>query len=453
VTSFGNGTNNQGQVGKNKLYRNNGNGTFTDVAVQAGVNVTGTTISSGYGCSFGDYDLDGDLDLCATAWYAPAVANRLFKNNGDGTFTNVSGTAVVFPANTWGFQSRFADMDHDGWPDLLVSADFGTSRYYVNNGNGTFADMTVASGTGLDQNGMGQTIGDVDNDGDLDWYVTSIFLDLQQPNSGEGNKLYRNDGNHQYTEVSAAAKVDNGGWGWGTVAVDLDHDTLLDLVEVNGRPANAEFTGEQEYVFQNLGDGNFAESALFCGLTYQAEGKSLAQIDYDRDGDMDLAITFNGGLAKLYRNDSTTGAWLHLALDTTNNKLLAPHGFGARVTATVGRDTYLRYMDGGPAFLNTSEWALHFGLGSATVIDELRIEWPRGYVTTLNGVAINQHVVIASPVLGDLDADGNVGSSDLAVLLGSWGTVPTAFGLRADQDGDGVVGSADLALLLGQWTQ
>ncbi|HMN96327.1 MAG TPA: FG-GAP-like repeat-containing protein [Phycisphaerales bacterium] len=452
VTSFGNGSNNQGQVGKNRLYRNNGNGTFTNVAEQAGVHMTATVFSSGYGCAFGDYDLDGDLDLAVAAWFGPAQGNRLFRNNGDGTFTNVTGSAIVFPMSTWGFQTRFADMDHDGWPDLLLSADFGTSRYYRNNGDGTFTDLTLASNTGHDQNGMGQCIGDFNNDGRFDWYVTSIYLDVQQPNSGEGNKLYMNNGDHSYIEAAAACLVDDGGWGWGTVAVDLDHDGWIDIVEVNGRPLSPEFTGEQEYLWRNNGDGTFTEDALACGLTFQAEGKSLATLDYDRDGRVDLAIGFNADENRLYRNASAVGSWIAIELDTSNNPLIAPDGLGTRVEATVGAQRQVRLMDGAPAFLNTGEFLIHFGFGDAKVIDEIRIEWPRGYVSTLRDVPVNQFLLVTSPALEDLSADGVVDGADLALMIQKWGVLGTSADRKADLNNDGVVDSFDLGMLLGAWS-
>lgn len=452
VTSFGYSSNNAGQVGKNRLYRNNGNGTFTNVAVEAGVAFTSFTISSGYGSAWGDYDLDGDLDLAVMAWYSPAQGNRLFRNDGDGTFTDVTGSALVFPANTWGFQSRFADMDNDGWPELLCAADFGTSRYYKNDGDGTFTDLTQVNGTGIDQNGMGQCVGDFDNDGRLDWYVTSIYLDVPQANSGSGNMLYLNSGGHQFAESATPAEVGDGGWGWGTVAVDLDQDGWLDIVEVNGRPGNVEFTGEQEYVFRNLGDGAFEEVALTAGLTFKAEGKSCSYVDYDRDGDMDLAITFNGSLVKLYANESPdAGSWLHLTFDNGDNPLIAPNGFGARVTAIVGEQAYVRYQDGGPNFNGTSELCTHFGFGEATVVDQLIVRWPRGYVTHLENVAVDQHLVIEAPSLHDFDGSGLVDGADIAVVLGMWGNLGTSGDRRADTNNDGTVDGADIAGVLGAW--
>jgi hypothetical protein len=442
-----------GGLSPDHLFINNGDGTFTDEAAAWGVDAMHATC----GACAGDYNDDGWVDIYLTSFgdgddnQGQVGRNRLFRNNGDGTFTNVTGSAVVIPSTTWGFQTSFVDMDDDGFPELLYSADFGTSRYYVNDGNGSFIDFTDQSGTGLDQNGMGQCVADFNNDGRFDWYVTSIYLDDPQPASGEGNKLYINLGNNTYQEVALSAGVDDGGWGWGTVAVDLDHDTWVDIVEVNGRPGNAEFEGEQEYVFRNSGNLTFTEEAPACGLTFQAEGKSCSYLDYDRDGDMDIAITFNGDLVKLYRNDLADGNWLHLAFDTQNNPRIAPQGFGCKVTATAGGLSYVRYVDSGPNFLGTSETAAHFGLGGAGVVDELRIDWPRGYVTTLTGVAANQHLVIQSPALCDFNADGVVGVNDFLLLLSRWGPV-TGSDRRADVDNDGMVGVTDFLTVLASWT-
>lgn len=468
VTSFGNGTNNQGQLGKNKLFRNNGNGTFTDVAVQAGVNFSALTIPNGYGCSFGDYDVDGDLDLMVCAWWDITDGNRLFRNDGDGTFTDVTGSAIVFPAVFYGFQSSFTDMDGDGWPELLVSADFYSSRYYRNNRDGTFTDITAASGTGLDQNGMGQCVGDFDRDGRLDWYVTSIFADNPTPLSGEGNKLYMNVGglgSHLYFEQALALGVDNGGWGWGTSTADFDHDGWLDIVTVNGRPGSAEFSNEKEYFFRSIGGSAYADIAPACGLTTAAEGKATCTLDYDHDGWMDLLIGNNGNFSgvsspgamnKLYRNASSSaspGNWLHVTLDTENNPRLAPGGFGARLTATVGDVLHVRFMDSAPSFLGTSELCAHFGLSTADLIDELRIDWPRGYVTILDHVAVNQRLVLESPALCDLNGDGVVDAADLGELLAAWGDVTTSPVRKADFDNNGTVDGSDIGILLGAWTR
>jgi hypothetical protein len=285
VTSLGSPSQ-DGEIGMNRLYRNNGNGTFTEVGVAAGVNLTTTSPlkPASFGSAWGDFDLDGDLDLCVASWNRAGDGNVLFRNNGNGTFTNVTGGAVgeafTDPSwGVWGFQPVFADMNGDLYPELLMAADFETSRYLLNNGDGTFTDITISSGTGLDDNGMGQAVADVNNDGLLDWYVTSIYNECPSARFYNGNTLYLNLGNNLFQEVSASAGVNDGGWGWGTAAADFDHDGWVDLGEVNGRAAPCPafdgncndgtgdcWYGEQEYLYYNNGDGTFTELAQTAGF-------------------------------------------------------------------------------------------------------------------------------------------------------------------------------------------
>lgn len=454
VASFGSAMNNQGEIGKHRLYRNNGNGTFTEVAVEAGVNLTSTLGPSGNGCCFGDYDLDGRLDLAVAGWKSSAQGNRLFRNIDGQSFTNVTGTAITFPPTTWGFTPAFADMDDDGFPELLLAADFKTSRYYINNGHGGFTDATLQSGTGLDAHGMGQCVGDFNNDGRLDWYVTSIYIEGASPSFYNGNTLYMQTGTpHQYIEVAKLAGVDNGGWGWGSVAIDVDNDGWLDLMEVNGRPAG-EWANVRQYLWRNNGDGTFTEVLQQGWGFHVGEGRAVAMLDYDRDGDMDLVMVINNGPLKLYRNDSVNGHnWLQLAFDTTGNPRVPPFGRGARVKARIGETTLLRVLDGGHGYGSSSEDIVHFGLGTATVIDELTIELPPGYVLTLTNVAVNQRLLIEAPSITDLNGDGVVDGADLGSLLGVWGPVSGKAGRVADFNRDGVVDGGDLGTMLGQWGQ
>lgn len=453
ATSFGTATNNQGEVGKNRLYRNNGNGTFTNVAVQAGVAFTGMTIPSGNGCVFGDYDLDGDLDLAVGAWSGTAQANRLFRNNGNGTFTDVTGIALVIPAVTWGFQPSFVDMDGDGFPELLLVADFDTTRYFVNNRNGTFTDQRLAAGVGIESFGMGQCVGDFDNDLKLDWYVTSIFQDVPNPGNFNGNTLYRQTSAHQYVEHAGAAGVKDGGWGWATLALDIDRDGWLDIIEVNGRNAG-EWANEREYIWRNNANGTFTKVDQEGSWSLHAgDGRTLVHFDYDRDGDQDLVIVYNSnGPLKLYRNDTiSTGHWLQIEIDASNNTRVPSRGRGARITASVGASTRMRYHDGGHGYGGSSEDFVHFGLGSASTVDLLTIEFPPGYVRTFANVSTDQRIVVQPPALADLNGDGVVNGADLATVLERWGVVVDKFGRLCDFDNDGVVGGADLAVVLGHW--
>ena len=441
------------QVGMHRLYRNNGDGSFTNVAEQAGVNYSSQKIASGYGSAFGDYDLDGDLDLFVASWHHLADGNRLYRNDGDGTFTDVTDQALGSGMeDVWGFQPAFVDMDGDLYPELLLAADFETSCYLVNNRDGTFTNLTVASGTGLDDNGMGQTVADFNNDGLLDWYVTSVHQDNPEPTDNTGNMLYINLGDHLFAEVSHDAAVNDGGWGWGTVAVDLDHDGWVDIVEVNGRGGSAEWGTERAKLFYNLQDGTFEDLAESAGLAHDGQGRAVVAFDADNDGDQDLAISTNSGGLAYYENQTANIAnWLRVRLDTSINPLLAPDGMGARIIVEAGGSSFHRHLNGNPSYLATSELAVHFGLGAASIVDELRVVWPRGYVTTLNNVAVNQHLTIDAPKLADLSADGQVDAVDLAMLLSAWGPAADPGALVADLNNDGQVDAADLAVLLMNW--
>ncbi|MBL9150403.1 MAG: CRTAC1 family protein [Phycisphaerae bacterium] len=452
VTSYGNSSNNFGEIGKNRLYRNNGDGTFVEVAVAAGVNVTSSIQSSGNGSSWGDYDLDGDLDLAVSAWSASAAGNRLFRNNGDGTFTDVTGVAIQIPTLTWGFQTSFVDLSGDGYPELLLSADFKTSRLFRNNQDGTFTDVTTEWGAGKDKNGMGQCVLDYDNDGDMDWYVSAIYQDIpSDPTWLNGHAFYRNQGNGMLDQICETNGTQDAGWGWGMVAADFDQDGFVDIATMNGRNAG-EWANEEEYFFYNNGDGTFTRDMTVSQQFLAADGRTPVLIDFDRDGDMDLAMYYNAGPLKLYRNDSPhQGRWLQVELRPGSNPYVAPFGYGTTVVARVGTKKYTRYLDGGNGYLGSSELILHFGLDDATIISDVTVHWPRGRVTTLTNVAVNQRLTIEAPALADLDSNGTIGASDLGLLLGAWGPRTNAT-LDFDLDNDGVVGPADLGILLGSWT-
>ncbi len=389
--------------GVHKLYRNNGNGTFTDVAVAAGVHWT-DIVPNAFSAAFGDYDLDGDLDLYVTAWFDnSAGGNRLFRNNGDETFTDVTVEAGLLDYYLHGFAPRFVDMDGDLYPELTVAGDFDTSRYYVNNRDGTFTEISSTNGTGLDCNGMGSTIGDFNNDGLFDWYVTNIYIGHSDPNNPCGNRLYMNQGGHQFIEVAESAGVNQGFWGWGTVAVDLDHDTWQDLVEVNGfsdDPFKQQWANRPARMWVNNGDMTFTEVSAQCNFTHIGQGRGLINFDYDNDGDQDLLVFSAGEPLEFYRNDGPTGNWLRLFFDTSQVEGLAPDGFGTKVRIRLGQQHYYRYMDGGCNYLSQSELTAHFGLGEATVVDEIKAYWGNGTVTTLGNVAANQTLTLRPPRIG-----------------------------------------------------
>jgi hypothetical protein len=381
--------------GQHLLYRNDGDGSFTDIALAAGVNEASPTNSTGTSATFGDYDLDGDLDLFVCTWEG-YNGNRLFRNNGDETFTDVTGTSGI-DYLFWGFSPRFVDMNGDRHPELIIAADFVTSRYFVNDQDGTFTKSTTA-GTGLDDNGMGSAIADFNHDGLPDWYVTSIYRDGTSQN---GNYLYVNQGNDQYTALPESAGAKNGGWGWGVEAIDFDHDGWTDIVETNGW-VEPEFVGETSYLFRNNGDMSFTEVQSGSGFDHTGQGRSLMALDYDRDGDMDVLVTAFEGPVRLFRNDVSGPStnWIQVRLDTSGEPGLAPEGRGSRVIATTGGVSQYDWMDGGATYLGLSQRVSHFGLGSATTVD-ITVEWADGTDTVLFGVAANQSITVSpSTVVG-----------------------------------------------------
>ncbi len=454
VTSYGKSNNNLGEIGKNRLLRNTGLGSFEEIAVQAGVNVTSTIASSGNGVAWGDYDLDGDLDLFAAAWSASAAGNRLFRNEGNGTFSNQTGIAITIPTVTWGFQPSFVDLDGDRYPEILLAADFGTTRIFHNNRNGTFTETTDSCGMNSEEFGMGQCVADFDRDGDLDCYVTGIFARSPNPAFHNGNSLYVNSGASTYVESAAVAGLLDGGWGWGLAAVDIDQDGWIDIIESNGRNS-PEWAEEPEYFFHNDGIGIFTRDDAVSSQFLNADGRCVVTLDYDRDGDRDVLIFYNLGPLKLYRNDTTpplggAARWLQVELRPGSNPFVAPSGYGTRLVAKIGSTSIVRYMDGGNGYLGSSELVAHFGLGTAPVIDELRIEWARGYVTTLHNVQPNQRLTVTAPRAADFDANGVVDADDIGLLMDAWGPTTLAT-LHFDLDSDGAVGPRDLSLALGSW--
>jgi hypothetical protein len=433
VTSIGNDE--AEQIGVHKLYRNTGLGTFENVAVGAGVNQSSPNEPDGFGSCFGDWDLDGDLDLVVCGWADSFEGTRLFRNEGDGTFTDVTAIASnLDEVNVFGFSARLVDMNGDRYPELLLVGDFETSRYYVNDlardGQATFTDVTEQANVSKESNGMGQTVGDVDNDGLPDWYVTSIFGGPQG-----GNFLYRNLGGDAY-EALEDAGVTDGGWGWGTSAIDVNQDGWLDLVETNGWPQG--YPTEQSYLFVNDGDGlSYTEMAVESGLVHNGMGRGLAGIDYDNDGDLDVVIFTYCGALRLYRNDAAAGG-VRVFLDTSAEDGLAPEGRGSVVRVAAGGLTQMRMIDGGSNYLSHGEMSAHFGLGGPKVIDELRVEWVNGRVTTLEGVSPVPTMTVAY-CPADFSGDGAANILDFVSLQLAFAAGADA----ADVNADGVLNVLD----------
>ncbi|MFO0875490.1 MAG: FG-GAP-like repeat-containing protein [Phycisphaerales bacterium] len=459
VTSAG-PTGQPAAVGHHKLYRNNGDGTFTNIAATAGVAITNPTTPDTWGTCWGDFDHDGDLDLFVAGFSSSGAGNpgnRLFRNNGDETFTDI--TAAIGLFNGVGaiaaFSPRMVDTDGDRWPELMIVGDFKGvgfigSRYFRNNAGASFTDVTVSSHVGQEENGMGHTVGDFNNDQRLDWYTSSIYLPSA---SWTGNKLYKNVSAHNFTQYATPAGVFQGGYGWGTVATDFNHDGWTDIAETNGDTSSGPpFGNDPSHMWMNNGNDTFTDMATAAGFIHTGPGRCLITFDYDNDGDMDIVLCTYGGPLSLFRNDLDHGQpdthWLRVFLNTQGRPTLAPNGYGAKVLVKSGPLTLMRSIDGGCTFLGICELSAHFGLGTNTVIDELKVEWPDGTDTVLANIAADQTITVspALPCGADLSGDGLVDGADLGAMLAQWGGAGTA-----DLNGDGVVDGSDLGVLLAAW--
>ncbi len=443
-----------------RLYLNNGPDaeglcSFREVGTPAGVSRVATAID-GTGACFGDYDLDGDLDLFVSAWISGSGGNRLFRNDGVGedgvpVFVDATGQAGLATGTLRGFTPRLVDLTGDRYPELLLTNDFGTSRYFHNNGRDslgavTFTDRTLEAGVVFDCNGMGAAVGDVDGDGDLDWFMTNIYY--PPPSDTCGNTLYVNDGGAQvsFTEMARATGVLDVGWGWGAVMADVDNDGDLDIAATGGwtnypaRPADLYLNRSE------LGGGlAFDEVAAATGFGFVGQGRGLVTLDYDRDGDLDMAMVDNGGRLRLYRNDlQGPGAGsLSVRLVTRTNPCLAPMGFGTRVVVRAGGREMLRVVDGGGSYQSQSDLRVHVGLGGASVADEVEIAWADGSTTLLAGVAPGEIDVVAYHA-ADLDHNGRIDFLDVFEFLVRFGEGDAG----ADLDGSGTLDIGDVLRLL-----
>ena len=393
------------------LFRNDA-GVFNDVTANSGLVLTAdNTMSAG----FSDYDLDGDLDLFLAHWgnVPQPDTETVWQNNGDGTFVSASiPTEIASQLITqtglpglfdYTFAPMLSDIDRDGDPDLLLASDFRTSKVFENDGDGTFTDVTDRDVV-IDRNGMGSAAADYDNDGDMDWYVTSIFSTSNASDPNPGNRLYRNDGNNVFSDVTEAAGVADGGWGWAVCFEDFDNDGNADIFHVNGweqiDPRDAggpnDFTFDQVRYFESQGDGTFVEAAQEAGLIDTGQGRGVACFDADRDGDLDLVITNHDDLqAVVYYENQYSGANHYLTVKLNGNGVNTD-AVGALIEISDGTSTQIREIRAGNHFVSQNPAEAHFGLGAATTVS-MTIFWPDGTQSVLNNVSADQYLVVDQP--------------------------------------------------------
>ena len=376
--------------GANILYRNVGNGTFVDVTAASGL--LAGNVKACYGAAVADYDLDGDLDVYLSNWHFTnhvLSANELWRNDGGLTFVDVTGTALVGDDRET-LVSIWHDLDVDGDPDLISVNEFEPDRVFENDGDGTFSLVTydwLAPSSNVDAGlGMGVHIADVDLDGLQDIYVTNFWK----------NNLYMNDGDGTWTdravETGSSGPTQISWIGWGVEMFDAELDGDLDIYVVNGHMSN----GTPNDLYINDGTGNFVVAANGGGASHGYISRGAVLADFDLDGDQDIFVVNHNtpeepGDSCYYENlNATQNHWLRLR---TRGIVSNAEGVGARVTVTAGATSWVREVTIGSSFASSSSAYLVFGLGSATSVD-VRVQWPSGTVDDIPGVGVDQTVVI-----------------------------------------------------------
>ncbi len=392
-----------------RLYLNTGS-SFSDATVSSGLH-TLLGDAWNFGMAAADINRDGDLDLFVGHWFYSNYP-LLLENNGSGGFSDITNTHMdgVRPIHI--FTPTFADLNNDGWLDLLLSNDFlnddsgnGGSRYFLNDGAGSFEQEGLPIPTaddpndGPDENGMGSAIADYDNDGDMDWFVSSIY-DTDGSSEGNwgvtGNRLYKNNGSGQFSDATDDAMVRVGFWGWGSCFADFNNDMHLDLYHVNGfhsgRNGENEFENDPARMFINNGNDIYTEQSTLLGVDDTGQGRAILCFDSDHDGDLDILVNNNQGYSVFFQNDLSNGNnWVVLKLqqDVSNHEAI-----GAKVAVTAGGITQTHQVFAGGNFESSHPTAQHFGLAGNSTITSIAVTWPDGEQQFFPGLAVNQYHIL-----------------------------------------------------------
>jgi hypothetical protein len=405
------------------LYHNNGNGTFTDITAKAGVADEG-----GWSTSAGwfDYDKDGWLDLVVTNYIEWSPKNnvwcgeqrpgyrsychpgnykgqriKLYHNNHDGTFSDVSDASGVGKPEAKGMGVVLADFNNDGWTDIAVANDSWPNFLFINKHNGTFEDTSLVSGLAASEDGryeagMGIDAADVYGDGWMDVYITHLDFEL--------NRLYRNSQDGTFTDETFRSRIGNKAVLLSGVAakfLDYDNDGWNDILQLNGAMLDnvSLYHSEVSYkepllMFRNLGKGEFDKVSESLGPDFVRPivGRGLATADYDNDGDLDIVTNNRGDFPSLLRNDGgNANNWLTVQLVGAKSNR---DGIGASLKLTSEGFVQVEQSKGGMSYMSANDPRIHFGLGKRTKIASLEITWPSGQVERLTNVPINQIITV-----------------------------------------------------------
>ena len=405
--------------GKNLFFRNRGDGTFEEVSQETGVEGGGWAA----GAAFGDYNGDGFLDLYVARYVEFSIddyptgclfsgipvtcgPNRyngspdlLYRNNGDGTFTDVSAASGIRSGEPYnGLGVIFLDYDNNGLQDIYVANDATPANLWHNNGDGTFSDHAVLagcafSGDGREQARMGVDAGDFDHSGHLSLFTTNF--------SGDINTLFRSNRDGTFSDQTGPLGLGSPSLlylGWGTGFIDYDNDTWLDVFVVNGHLYPEVERLDYKYLqskllFRNTGIGRFQQTTDKVGADFSrpSGGRGAAFADFDNDGDLDVAVTNIDGLPELLRNDGGNRKhFLSLRLIGTRSNR---DGVGARVQIKTGTTVQMREVRSGGSFMSHNDLRLHFGLGKAPAAD-VAIRWPSGQTEELENLKANHFYTV-----------------------------------------------------------
>ena len=398
--------------GKNQLFRNNGDGTFTDITSHAGVGDRSWSVSA----SFGDFNLDGYLDLyvanyldyqletahacflegvhiyCGPHEY-PGARDTLYRNNGDGTFTDVTARAKLHNAGK-GLGALFTDYNNDSYPDIFVANDAVPDFLYRNNGDGTFTDVAITTGVAYNSEGratasMGIATGDYDSDGLPDLFVTNFSLEI--------NSLFHNDGDGFYTMTTFETGLADPSFsqlGFGTQFLDADNDGTLELFVANGHVWDnvSKITPSLSYkqqcqIFGNIGTGQYRDLSETAGPFFKRPvvARGVAIGDYNNDGAVDILVTCCGETPALLRNDSQTvhrkHNWVKIRLVGTKSNRDA---IGAKVWVQTNKNTQFKEATCGGSYASSSDPILHFGIGTQEMVKSIKVRWQSGRSQTVD---------------------------------------------------------------------